>query len=279
MMYAPIARCYGHSLADVDCDDGRQWPRPPLNQFAVSHRNAFYRRSLAAWRAAFDGDSFDFDYHLMWAVWDQFTDTNLARLLHEDLQHLKGMGLDGLVSCQSLRAFYPSGLAMAALAEALWNPDVSWEDLRRRYLDAAYGEHAAWAGEYLDRIESLLTPKDPHWRTPPLSDAEEEKLAASAAFLEASRAEIETRCGASGDRTRVKSLDLLLHHCTYLGSLVRAWQARAKGEAEEADRAFKEAADYLRDTEPQYSTYIDTMLALRTLERTKNQQVDHQLSV
>ena len=65
-------------------------------------------------------------YHLLWAVWDQFTNTCLAHLLHDDLQDLKQMGLNGIVSCRrSFRVFYPSGLAMTALAEALWDPDVS----------------------------------------------------------------------------------------------------------------------------------------------------------
>ena len=36
---------------------------------------------------------------------------------------------------------------------------------------------------------------------------------------------------------------------------------------EHADRAFDAAADHLRRTEPRYSTYIDTMLALRFVQR------------
>jgi hypothetical protein len=63
----------------------------------------------------------------MWAVWTQLTDTALARMYHEDLQSLKEIDLNGIVSRQSFRAFCPSGLAMAALAECLWNPDVLFQ--------------------------------------------------------------------------------------------------------------------------------------------------------
>ena len=78
----------------------------------------------------------------MWDIWRQLTDTVVARVYQEDLQDLKDVGLDGIVSCQSFPAFYPSGLAMTTLAECLWNPDVPWEEMRDGYLEAAYGEHA-----------------------------------------------------------------------------------------------------------------------------------------
>jgi hypothetical protein len=272
LMFAPIARCYGHSLADSGCDDGEAWPHPALNQYAASHYNAFYAQRLADWCKAYGGDSFVYDYHLMWANWDQMTDTYIARLYHEDLQHLKGMGLDGIVSCQSFRVFYPSGLAVTALAEALWDPDVPWDEMRGRYLAAAFGEHAAFAGEYLATLESFLEPGDPHRRVMPLSNADAIKLAACAAFLESSLAEMQAWQETETDRARRKSFDLLGHHATWLQSIVRAYQARRAGDAEEAERQFEAAADYLRRTEPKYSTYIDTMLALRVVERAKRRE-------
>ena len=46
-------------------------------------------------------------------------------------------------------------LTMTALAESLWNPDVLWEEMRRRYLKAAYGRHAAFADEYLEKTDHI----------------------------------------------------------------------------------------------------------------------------
>ena len=269
MMYAPIRRCYGHALDDPTCDDGEPWPRPELNQFNASAYNAFYTKRLAGWRKAFDGDSFDFDYHLMWAVWQQYTDTVQARILHADLQDLKRLGLDGLVSCQSFRAFYPSGLAMAVLSESLWDPSTSWKKMRQEYLAAAYGEHAAFAGAYLDEIERYLNTGDPHWRMPPLSNADETKLAACAAFLETSLVEIAKRQETVDDPARAFSLDLLVHHATWLQWVVHAYQARRAGDREGTNAEVDRAIAYLQETEDNYSTCIDTMLALRYLERAK----------
>ncbi|MGQ9554121.1 MAG: DUF4838 domain-containing protein [Anaerolineae bacterium] len=263
MMFAPISRCYGHSLADPECDDGQPWPRPPLNQFAVSRENAFFVRALADWRKAFRGDSFDFDYHLMWAIWMQMTDTVLAHVYHQDLQQLKELGLDGIVSCQSFRAFYPSGLAMATLAESLWNPDRPWEEVRGRYLQAAFGQQAGFADRYLTWVEALLDTGDPHRRTPPFSNASKEKLATAAAFLRESLVELNASRRAATDSAQRRSLDILAHHARLLQYIVKAYQARLRGKPEQTQRQLDRAKEFLQRSELRYSTYIDTMLALR----------------
>jgi hypothetical protein len=51
--------------------------------------------------------------------------------------------------------------------------------------------------------------------------------------------------------------------------VVRGYQARRAGDEARAEAAFDEAAAFLRRTEPKYSGQIDTMLALRYLERAK----------
>jgi hypothetical protein len=135
--------------------------------------------------------------------------------------------------------------------------------MRDRYLEAAYGEHAAFARRYLAQTEAFLDTGDPHWRRPPLSNADEAKLASCAAFLEQSLDEVKTRVAAIPDRTRRKSLDLLGHHMRLLQFIVRAYQERLAEKPEAEKKAWDGAAAFLRRTEPRYSTYIDTMLSLR----------------
>jgi hypothetical protein len=141
--------------------------------------------------------------------------------------------------------------------------------MRARFLDAAYGEHASYVGEYLARLEAFLDTGDPHWRTPPFSNADQAKLAACAAFLERSLAEFRARQEAALLRAQKKSLELLAYHVQLLQYVVRAYQARLAGDEGQAEREFDEAAAFLQRTEPKYSAYIDTMLALRSLERAK----------
>ncbi len=122
-MFAPIARCFRHALADETCASDSPLQRPALNHVVMPRDNRTYTRFLDNWWKVFTGDSFLFDYHLMWAVHEQVMDTALGQVMHEDMRDLKKLGLNGMVSCQVMRSFWPTGLAMAAMAETLWNAD------------------------------------------------------------------------------------------------------------------------------------------------------------
>jgi hypothetical protein len=124
-------------------------------------------------------------------------------------------------------------------------------------------------GEYLDELEGFLDTGDPHWRVPPFSNADQGKLDACAAYLEGALAELRARCEATLLRARKKSIELLTYHIQLLQYVVRGYQARLAGDEAQAACAFDEAAAFLQRTEPKYSTYIDTMLALRFLERVR----------
>ncbi len=263
MMFAPISRCYGHALHDPSCDDGLEWPRPALNQFQAPRYNAFFVRQLRAWREAFHGDSFDFDYHLMWAIWQQLTDTHLARIFHEDLQKLRELGLNGIISCQSFRAFYPSGLAMTVLAESLWDPTRPFAELRDSYYEAAYGRSARFAGSYLAGVESYLDSGDPHWRTCPFAAADEAKLRRFLAFLRWAGAELAAQRQTAADPARRRSLDILRHHIQLLRLLARAHLLARRGDAQRAAQNVERARELLRQSEARMAHVLDTMLALK----------------
>lgn len=265
MMFAPISRSFGRALNDPACDDGLSYPRPALNQFVAPRSNAFFVRTLRAWRDVFGGDSFDFDYHLMWAVWAHLTDTVAARVIYEDLQDLQALGLDGLVSCQPLRNHYPSGLAMAVMAEALWDPHVPFAEIRRGYLQAAFGEHAAYVGEYLQRLEAMLDPGDPDWRVPPLSNKNADELQQVGAFLAESLAALTAHLEVTAHATHRRSLDILCHHARFLQRIVRAYQVLAADDLGAARAALADATAFLQDTEPLYHRVMDTQLMLRVV--------------
>jgi len=270
MMFAPIRRCYGLPLVGDARGAEALPPRPRLNQYVAPRANAAFAASLAAWRQAFQGDSFDFDYHLMWAVWEHLTDTVVARTYHRDLQQLKEAGLNGIVSCQSFRSYYPTGLAMTVLAESLWDPTGEWAERRGEYMEAAYGESAAYVSAYLERLEGFLDTGDPQWRTPPFSNAGAARLAEKDRFLADALASLRSWRGKVTEATHRRSLDVLAHHARFLRLLLRAYQAGLRGNRDEVSASLDDAADYLRRTEPRYHRYIDTYLVLnRAVEATR----------
>jgi hypothetical protein len=52
-----------------------------------------------------------------------------ARILHDDIRKLRMVGLSGMISDQSQRAFSPHGLGMYVMARTLWDEFSNFDDL------------------------------------------------------------------------------------------------------------------------------------------------------
>ena len=103
---------------------------------------------LHGWQSFFSGDSMLFEYYLTAGrqALDQYL---LAKVIHGDVRRLKSLDLNGLVSCQVLRCFFPTGLAMYAMGQTLWREDVKIEALIDEYFLAAFGNDSALCKEFV----------------------------------------------------------------------------------------------------------------------------------
>lgn len=217
-MFAPIARCFRHTLADDTCASDFPAQRPPLNQVSMPRDNHSYQRFLQDWWKVFSGDSFLFDYHLIWPVHAQLSDVELGRVLHQDMRDLRGLGLNGMVSCQVLRVFWPTGLPMTAMAEALWDAGSDWEQVKRDYFAAAYGEDAAWVETYLAGLEGVLYDLPAHEK-PILNAQQPERARAICDYLDRHADELTARHKRATGPVYRESLALLVHHLQCLKRL------------------------------------------------------------
>lgn len=78
---------------------------------------------LRDWRRL---DTFDFDYHLMWAHFQDPGHLQIAARLHADIGRLRVHGLNGTISFQVQRLFLPTGLPMAMLGTPSYqSPDTN----------------------------------------------------------------------------------------------------------------------------------------------------------
>ena len=156
LMFAPIRRSYRKAFADFDpteLDDLRPYVRNKLDMPSSVGANVGY---LKRWQKKFDGDSFDFDYHLMW---NHFTDPGYyatAKLLHLDAKNIDKIGLNGLISCQLTRTFLPTALPNYAMAKALWDKNSNFDDVCDEYYTAAFGKYAKDVDLYLQKVSELL---------------------------------------------------------------------------------------------------------------------------
>lgn len=158
LMFAPITRNYSNSFkldASVDLDNY------PLAEYVRNHNPMPYAveenvARLRRWQKMFGGDSFDFDYHLMWAHYSDPSYMHIAKIMYEDMAGMQDIGLNGMISCQEQRTFFPSGIVMEVMARALWNRNESFEDICADYFDRCYGEDGPQVYHFFKTLGKLF---------------------------------------------------------------------------------------------------------------------------
>lgn len=159
LMFAPITRSYDKpfvldEVAAVDI-------LPPFdrNHLEMPWEPEKNLSFLALWQKEFTGNGFDFDYHYMW---DHFKDPgyySMAQVLHKDCQNLHRIGLNGFISCQVTRAFFPHALGMTVIGRTLWNDRLDFEEIESDFFVSAYGSAGAEeAKEYFRNVSEVFHP-------------------------------------------------------------------------------------------------------------------------
>ena len=155
LMFAPITRNYGQNYGDFLTYDK---PLPPYvrNKLELPKSLAQNLAHLRRWQQAFPGDSFDFDYHLMWAHVGDPGYEACARNLFQDMKDLKKIGLNGMISCQVQRCYLPTALPVLAMAEALFNDQADYKSVANAYYQAAFGKNGKVVQKTLEKLSSLF---------------------------------------------------------------------------------------------------------------------------
>lgn len=155
LMFAPISRPFGQSLADFAPSEK---PAPYLlNQTPIPRTVEENLACLRGWqeyleKAGLHFDSFDFDYYLGRAHYGDPGYCAISRIIDKDIEHLSRLGLNGILSCQELRAFYPTGLPCYLMGLKLWDAGLSYEQIADEYFTAAYGRGGGEVRALLEKI-------------------------------------------------------------------------------------------------------------------------------
>jgi len=251
LMFAPITRSYTKAFSDFDLNEEVT--------LAPFHRNRLQMPTSVALNCAYlrkwqndqqISDSFDFDYHLMW---DHYKDPGYyecAKVLHRDMAGLSEFGLDGMVSCQTQRSSFPTGLPLYAMAKALWDKSSSFEDVSNEYFTAAFGEEGKETEEYLSRLSYLFCPaylrgEKPITREEMRQRCEEAKKTITA-FIDSHPSERFRHFHLHGEMYLIYA-DMLI--------------AGIDGREEERNKLMKSFEDLLERNEPELHEYFDDYTA------------------
>lgn len=158
LMFAPITRSYSSAFTEVGVSPD---PLPPfkLNKLKFPADPAVNLAFLKGWQDQFPGEGFDFDYHFMWDHFKDPAQYESARVLHQDLQGLRSIGLDGFMSCQLQRLFFPTGLGMTVLGRTLWDRTLGLREIAADHVQACYGDGGGEVLTVLKQLSKLFAPR------------------------------------------------------------------------------------------------------------------------
>jgi len=262
LMFAPITRTYSESFRAFD--DAPDLPPYQRNKLefprAVDENVAF----LKAWQEKFQGDSFDFDYHLMWDHLNDPGHMQISEIIGRDMKGLQEIGLNGCMSCQVQRVFVPTSLPMIVMGRMLWNRSLEFADIVSDYFAAAFGPEGAAVCGYLGELSDLF---DPQFLRGEKGDASEEaihRLTAIPGVVEAFAPTIERNIE-SAQPCHAKSWFYLKHHAELTKEFAKALKTKARGEDEGAAEIWQKLKKMAWGKEPELHRVLDTWLFTGTL--------------
>ena len=155
LMFAPITRVYGDNYSDA-LEYNEELPPYVRNNLIMPRALNQNLEHLRRWQKDFKGDSFSFDYHLMWAHVSDPGFERCAKNLFEDMRDLHKIGLEGMNSCQIQRVFFPTAMPFNMMAAALWDENCDYDAAADAYYASAFGEDAALVREYMKTLSDLM---------------------------------------------------------------------------------------------------------------------------
>jgi len=266
LMFAPITRSYRKPLFPSNL----QVQEPPYerNRLVFSNNNDEQLAFLRAWQATFTGDSFIYDYH-MWRPGTYTIDPDhlfLARLLSTDIKNLHKLGLNGMVSCQILRIFFPTGMGMYVMGRTLWDEALSFDALMDEYFPAAFGTDWALCKEYLLALSELQDVVPVHEVELDIHPQAEERLAQGLERIRQFTPVIERNL-ALPDLCQARSWHYLQVHAGILERWLNILAARARGDQEEARRRWKSLREMVQRAEDDLQPVLDVYAFVSEYEK------------
>ncbi|MEG2373126.1 MAG: DUF4838 domain-containing protein [Niameybacter sp.] len=261
MMFAPISRTFNKSYKSREPQE-KKVSRYPLNQVKLPSEVEDYRQLLEEWQALFAGDSFDFDYHLGRAHYGDPGYCKISQIISEDIKELKGMQLNGLMSCQEQRAFFPTALPNYTMGKTLWDTSLSFEEIAEDYFRHAFGEEGDVCQAYLENISAAFEIDYWHLGGGKVDESFANQVASAQEIVHNFR-EVVMRHKPHLSKTQALSWKYLVYHLDYTELLAAAFEAKARGQKELADEKWTAFADYICENEDELQSVLDVFRILR----------------
>ncbi len=259
--FCPVTRSYTESVPK----DVRNIKLRPY----VRNKNVYpptIDENLAAfkeWRRAFSGSATVFEYHMWRHQYLDVGNIRLAKILYGDVCGYHAHGFMGINENCSERSFFPTGFLFYVYARAMFDLSVSFEDLKRDYFTAAFGEDGMKVADYLERLGNAIgfeylegersdAPEDNLFYAPSHVDT----IKSAKKIINEGRELIEKNYNMSA-RAQTCSYRLLELHADYADMLTDVFVAKAAGDDNEADERYKRMMEEMGRREVYFESCYD----------------------
>ncbi len=155
LMFAPITRTFEKAYSE-------HGPLQPAPEFSLNHlkfpRDIETNLSfLKDWQKMASCDTFVYDYPLGRAHYGDPSYVGISRVIYDDLKYHRQMGVNGINSCQELRACFPNALPNYVMARTSLNLAPSFEEIAEEYYEAAYGPDGLKLLPLMEEVSSLIS--------------------------------------------------------------------------------------------------------------------------
>lgn len=155
LMFAPITRTFEKSYSE-------HGPLKPAPEFELNHlkfpRDIETNLSfLKDWQKMAACDSFVYDYPLGRAHYGDPSYVGISRIICNDLKYHRAMGVNGIDSCQELRAAFPNALPNYVMGRTAMDLTPSFDEIATEYYEACYGPDGLKLLPLIEEISSLIS--------------------------------------------------------------------------------------------------------------------------
>ena len=263
LMFAPITRPFSQNISD-EAENSLY----VKTEAFVLNKSAFpgdLTRNLAFlrdWKKVFKGDSFIFDYPLMWEINKDISTLRLPEIIKKDVAGFEKLGLNGEISCQLQRAFFPHGYSQTVLGLKLCGEKTD-SDFKKRFFGGVYGDLSEKSLVFFEQTAKNLPVDYFRYDIPEVCFSVSESAKAESLLVAEFSAEIAEELKKAKKSEEKSNLEILAVWLKYVGMLSEAIGQKARGE--DCEEKNREVLDYLKSNELAVQPYYDVFYASVTV--------------
>ena len=268
-------RAAGDQYSDKRRESGiPEWIR---NKHAIEAGFDLTLSFLDAWKPVFDGPKFLFEYFLYTSHFQDPGYMTFSRRLITDMKMLPLTSFNGIMSDQTQRSFFPTGLPATILGELQFDPTQDGEAYITQYFKDSFGAEWELAKDYLESvsrlfsIDALAQNSDVTAQDTGAEDVCAKKASVignralqkgfleissvSDAFSEVVKAHLDL-----SDKCHKESWRILSYHTEYCKRLATIYLALTENDTAQAHNNLSDMIDYLSEIEEEIHPYFDLVL-------------------